>query len=862
LAHSREPGEFVTASVEREGGTRGVLLLCVGVAAVAGTLWWIAVGTGSAPPLVVGVHPLIVLALVVLAELCIVHVFFRRETHSISLRAIPLVLGLFVLTPPALLVTCTLGVAAVLVIKARLAPLKLLFNVVMVMFEVTLALTVFGLVRGGEDVRDPRAWAAAVLAAVVVDVVCGALVSTAIWLHQGTFDLDSAGWLVLGGAVAAATNATFALVAVLLISIAPEAALLLAGIGVTLFAAYRSFATLRQRHSELEVLQEYTAALNRGLTFDEVAVSALREACAHLDAAGADLWFLPAQHHLLGTRITLETDDSAIIDREFVVPVTDPLWGRLVSGVTSVVVSRNTRDERERTLLRELNAQDLVAAPLRSERGLVGIILLHDRLGDIASFSQADGRLLSALGRYTSVALENGRLIDAVRQESIRREHDALHDQLTGLPNRRHFLEHGDRTLVAQNGTTSAVLLLDLDDFKEVNDTFGHASGDSVLTDVAARLCDEAPEGAMVARLGGDEFAVLLPAVTSAQRVVDCAAQLRQALQRPQVANGVPLFLDASIGVALHPDHGPDVATLLRCADVAMYQAKEHRTSISMYDPAQDNHTPERMSLAADLRTAIAEGSFALGFQPIKSLRDDRVIGVEVLARWDHPTRGVLPPPVYIAVAEQSDLIRLLTGYVLERALVQRRQWAERGLDLRVSVNVSVHDLNRDGFAEQVSQLLAATETPRGQLVIELTETQALHHPERIAPVLAELRRAGAVIAIDDFGTGYSSLTSLRSLPVDEIKIDKSFVSNMRDSEHDRAIVSSLVELANRLGLETVAEGVEDEATELLLRETGCQNIQGYVLTPALPAEELERWMARESSPRGDGGVVLELRHA
>jgi EAL domain-containing protein (putative c-di-GMP-specific phosphodiesterase class I) len=281
-----------------------------------------------------------------------------------------------------------------------------------------------------------------------------------------------------------------------------------------------------------------------------------------------------------------------------------------------------------------------------------------------------------------------------------------------------------------------------------------------------------------------------------------------------------------------------------------MYTAKEQRVTSSVYRPDQDSHTPERIALAADLRTAISNGTFALGYQPTKDLRTGDITGVEALARWEHPTQGFLSPPTYISVAEQSDLICVLTQYVLTTALEQRQAWHANGLDLRVAVNVSVHDLRRPDFTADVARVLQATRTPRERLVLEITETQALHDPERIHPVLLALRELGVVIAIDDFGTGYSSLTSLRSLPVDEIKIDRSFVSGMTANDHDNAIVRSMIELARRLRLQVVAEGVEDLATEYQLLELGCRHIQGYALARAMNADALLTWVREYEARR------------
>ncbi len=821
-------------------GARRVMVLAGAMAVASGALWWAAIRPDTAAPLVSGVNPFVVGALVALGELCTVDVYLRRETHTVSLRSIALVFGLFVLSPPVLLAVYVVGAVAVIAARDRLFGVKLVFNLALFMTEAAVAIAVFLLIAGSGTAHDPRTWLAAIAAAVVIDVLGGILVTAAISLRQGHLETDGMGWLAVAGAVSAAANACFALVAVILYSASPASVTLLGAIGAVMFVAYRAFASLRQRHSELEVLREYTTALGRTAAFEDVALAALQEARDRLQAERAEIWFLSAADDRAGLRIALD-DNTHTIDHHFRIPITDALWGRLVSAPVAVVIPRNARDTADRELLDQYDCADMVAAPLLGEQGITGVVLLRDRLGDVGTFDAADGRLLSALGRYTSIALENGRLVDALQSEAARREHQALHDQLTDLPNRRFLIERGPEILAPAD--EAALLLIDLNGLKEINDTFGHASGDAVLVEVAERLRNIADKSVTLVRLGGDEFALLVPAIATADDAVEYAKRIRDALSRPHVVNRVTVQLDLSAGIALYPQHGADAPTLLRCADVAMWQARDQRASAYIYRADQDSHTPERLALAADLRAALAECSLALGYQPIKALESNRIVNVEVLSRWEHPTRGLLPPPVYIEVAEQSDLIRQLTSYVLQHALEQRRDWVTRGLDLTVSVNVSVHDLNREGFAAEVAQLLAETATPRGRLVLELTETQALHHPERIAPVLAELRSQGVVVAIDDFGTGYSSLTSLRSLPIDEIKIDKSFVSTMTTSEHDNAIVRSIIELARRLNLDIVAEGVEDEATEHQLHALGCHNIQGYVLTKALPAPELEAWI-------------------
>ena len=315
---------------------------------------------------------------------------------------------------------------------------------------------------------------------------------------------------------------------------------------------------------------------------------------------------------------------------------------------------------------------------------------------------------------------------------------------------------------------------------------------------IAQRLYEVTRPHDCVARLGGDEFAIVLTDVDTASLALTEAQRLHDAVARPYQVSGVSVQVDTSIGVALSPQHGPRrrrPAPVRRYRDVRGEGSCDRAAAST--DPMDDHHTPERLSLATELKAAIDSGSIALGYQPTKELTTDKVVGVEVLARWDHPTRGVLPPPTYIAVAEQTGLIQQLTQYVLRTALRQRQAWARRGIDLRLSVNVSVNDLESPDFVKETERLVRETNTPPGRLTLEITETQALQRPERIADVLQALRAHGIEIAIDDFGTGFSSLTSLRLLPLDEVKIDGSFIRDMTVNDHDDAIVRSMVELAD-----------------------------------------------------------------
>ncbi|MET9520134.1 bifunctional diguanylate cyclase/phosphodiesterase [Streptomyces sp. NPDC002994] len=424
------------------------------------------------------------------------------------------------------------------------------------------------------------------------------------------------------------------------------------------------------------------------------------------------------------------------------------------------------------------------------------------------------------------------------------RAEEQLRDPLTGLPNRQWLLERAWPALEeAENiGTRSALVLIDLDRFRAVNDTLGHLAGDRLLIQIADRLRLALPRGAEAARLGGDEFAVLLPkadSTTSAQRV---ARHLVAELSSPLDLDGLTLVLEASAGVAVFPDHALDAEGLLRRADVAMYQAKRDRTGVEVYESKRDSNTPDRLGLLGDLRRALDASEVELHYQP-KVRFDGQVAGLEALVRWVHPERGRVPPDEFIAIAESSGLMPHLTEYVLETALAQVARWRAQGLNTPVAVNVSPRDVHTPGFAGAVAARLARHGVPAGSLQLEITEHVLLEDPQRAADTLAGLTGHGVKMSLDDFGTGYSSLVHLRRLPVSELKIDRSFVARLAVDNEDAEIVRCTVDLAHSLGLLVVAEGVEDDETWERLRDLGCDAVQGWLVAAAMPPDEATAWL-------------------
>jgi diguanylate cyclase (GGDEF)-like protein len=426
-------------------------------------------------------------------------------------------------------------------------------------------------------------------------------------------------------------------------------------------------------------------------------------------------------------------------------------------------------------------------------------------------------------------------------EDTIR--HLAYYDPLTTLPNRALLQDRLARALVSAQraNTRAAFLLMDLNHFKDINNTLGHHHGDELLQQLGSRLQEVLRESDTVARMGGDEFAVLLPD-TSGDGALKVATKIEHALTIPFVIDGLTISVEASIGIALFPDHGDQAETLIRLADVAMYGAKQAGGGHAVYASEHDHYSPRRLALMGELRYAIEHDELTLAFQPKVHLQTRRVIGVEALVRWHHPHRGVIPPDDFISLAERSGLIKPLTLRVLTMALDQAQAWYRAGFLLNVAVNLSARNLMDPELPDQVAELLRSAGAIPERLELEITESTIMADPTRALDVLTRLHQMQVSLTIDDFGTGYSSLGYLKRLPVSTIKIDKSFVRNMADDDNDAVIVRSTIELVHNLGLVVVAEGVETSYIWERLASLGCDAAQGYYMAKPMPAADLTQW--------------------
>ena len=484
-------------------------------------------------------------------------------------------------------------------------------------------------------------------------------------------------------------------------------------------------------------------------------------------------------------------------------------------------------------------------APVAVKGGTGAVAIFHD-YAPIADAAQAT--FIPVVGIFEGVLiLLFIALVPILRRVSHRIhrqmeeiEHRAYYDELTGLPNRTLFRDRIEHAVVASRrlGPETTVMLLDIDRFKEINDALGHETGDLLLKEFGERIQGRLRINETLARLGGDEFGILLP-TGSSEEATAIAERVHEALTKPFALRGLSLEVATSIGIATHPHHGEDADALLQHADVAMYLAKEAHVGTAVYDAAQDGNDAARLALAGDLRKAIENEELVLHFQPKASLETGRIVGVEALARWQHPKRGFIPPSEFVPVAERTGLIKPMSTYVLARALRQCAKWNAAGLDLHIAVNLTIPDLLDLELPDRIAALIEETGVRPSQLELEITETTILADPFRVRQVLHRLNEMGLRIAIDDFGTGYSSLAYLKRLPVQTIKIDRSFVTEMCADASDATIVRSTIDLGRNLGLDIVAEGVETQEVWDALRAQGCTLAQGYLIGKPMPAGEL-----------------------
>ena len=770
---------------------------------------------------------LVVTVVLMIAEALPIQVEVRSQSQGVHFSDVGLALGLLVLEP--------LGLVAARVIALLVGGAMVSMSPVKRLFNVSLHVATTLLAYGTLEVLSPDAragWHAA------AGALCGVLLASAfefaavqgvILLVEGTRPDPESGWTLWIALVAALFSGTVGVVTYVLVEAGSWQPVLLVPLGASFVLAYQVYGALLNRHVALSRLYDSSQSVRPGQDFTDLESSLLQRAKELLNAGSATIELPGLETGEPARRTTLDIRGLTVAHI-----LDDPMHRRVRRERFPLLLTRTSSERAVREWLQTRNVRDAIIVPLPAESGIIGTMEIAGHLVESRAYKVEDLRLLETLATNAGFALENSGLLDRLRFE-------ATHDELTGLANRSAFL--AELGAEVRDGRPAAVCILDLDEFKDINDALGHSSGDELLRAVGHRLGAAAPPDATVARLGGDEFAVLLRDPGAQQEAERTARALVEALLQPVPLEGAVIDIEGSMGVAMHPEHGRDAAALLQHADIAMYAAKARHAGVRLFDSSLDDGTSRRLALVAELRQALRGRELVVYYQPKVRLADGELVGVEALVRWDHPTRGVVLPDVFIGVAEHTGLISPLTTLVLDASVAQCRTWLDEGKRIPVAVNISVRALLDTTFADDVHDILAQHGVPADLLTLELTETSLMSDRAGSMPTLEQLTSSGIKISVDDFGTGYSSLAQLRRLPVHEVKIDKSFVFGMGTDVNDAAVVASIVQLAHHMGKRVVAEGVEDAISWRKLMDMDCDIAQGYLMSRPLPPEKLGLWL-------------------
>ncbi len=839
-------GSEPIAAPRRNGA--GLAVVTALVVLVSGLGWqWLLDGRGALEGAPFHLPVLALAAAFVAVELMTVNLETKHEAHALTFSEVPLVVGLYFASPPDLLLGRVLGGLIVLAVLRRQHLAKLLFNLSFFFLECTIAI---GLFRALLQAGDPTAianWPAVFGAMLVSQVVGVGVVALGITVYGGWPGGQLIRRVLLFGTLTAVANTASGLALGVSLWDRSYVGLLFIVLAVVMFVLHRAHIRLTERHKNLSTLHDFTRGLGDSVEIDELEQAIVQGARTILRGEQAVLLLPPIRTGEPARRIVARGDD---LERSSVSPT------ELAADLTMLLPAGTSRlYELGQPLpgwLAAIGVKDVAIVPLTTDGMTSGAMLVVNRLTEVSSFVEEDLRVFETLASHASVALENGRLVAHLQHEAQEKAYQALHDPVTELPNRTSLHEQLVRA-IAEAKTSElgvALVFVDLDTFKEVTDTLGTATSDRLLAEVRDRLRPLLPPSATLARFTGDQFAVLMTRVVDQAEVVRLAETIHAEFETPFTAEDVSLVLGASIGIAFYPEHAPSADLLLQRADAATYTARLAGSGIEIYVAETDPYAPRRLALAADLREALERDEVEVYVQPKVALADGYVLGAEALVRWTHPRLGFLSPDQFIPAAEHTGVIRALTLYVVRNALAQCRGWRDAGLDLSVSVNLSARNLFDGHFVEDIGLAVAGAGVPASSLTLELTESTVMSESHRSMAVLEGLHDLGVGLSVDDFGTGYSSISHLRRLPVSELKVDKSFVSTMTVNEHDAVIVRTLIELGARMGLHTVAEGVESTDAYDLLKEYGCEQAQGYLLSRPIPGPQFNAWLARQKVHR------------
>ncbi len=761
-----------------------------------------------------------------LAERFSFHLEYRREAMLFTLSEVPMALALVFLDPMTAIIVRLVSSGLMMSALRRRQPYKAFFNLSLYAFEMALAMAIVHVVTSGSSSTGEFVVLGAIWLGVAASSFAGMLiVSTAISMFEGGLvhrcaaEIRSSGFVIPLSAVVGISSVAPALVR-------PELSVLTFVPIIAVWVLLQRHGHLSQRFRDLKSLHGFSHAIGGSLDLDEIVELALERATDLLRAESGGLQVYGHDGVIIASAHVGEGRAWMPTDRD------DPEWQQVFESRSAVWLSRAAG---RLQLVPGQRRDDALVVPIVDGGEVLGLLLVADRGGAADSFAESDESsietLASQLSTHVRKAIMHGEM-----------EHAALHDPLTGDFNRPAFEQFVNDELVGTDCTGTAVLMLDLDKFKEVNDTLGHHVGDRVLVQFARRIRTILGPDDLFARFGGDEFALFVrrPAMSDLRILAD---QILTASYEPLHLDDLDVVVTTSIGIAAVSDDDRDAASVLRRADIAMYSAKNQHAGFEVYREEIDRRTPERLSLLGDLRDAIELGDLQVHFQPKIDLATSTVRGAEALVRWHHPSRGWVSPDDFIAVAEETGLIKRVTDQVLARALETARRWHLDRHHLRVAVNLSTHDLLDELLAERIARMLERHHVSPSTLTLEITESSLLADTPRTMTTIERLRRLGVQLSLDDFGTGYSSLSYLRRLPVTELKVDRSFVSNLLLDKQDEVIVRSTIDLGHNLGLDVVAEGIESSPVLDRLTELGCDIGQGYGISRPLPADLFDAWL-------------------
>ena len=808
---------------------RRTTLLGVLLAAVAATLLLLMPDAGeSQVPSPIWLVPVLMVGFV-LAELSVFRFIFRRESLAFSLSEIPLALSLVYLAPVPSVAVRLVGAMAVILTIRRPPLYKVVFNAGMLAFEVVVAVLVF---RGVVQVWGPgdsHFVFASIGALIVCGIVSSIMVSLAISQFEGQLlsrissELRVAWWLFMVNSVLAGMVLALALLSPFLVLVA------LVPVGL-LWYIIKAYGALDQRLRDLDAVHGFTGQVGQSLDPDEIIRAAVVQTAEVLRTDGAAVIVFDDRN---GATLRVH----GVVGLQLPTDAGDPNWRSLITSESAVLVPRS---ELGAVRASGSTITEMMVAPMRDESGVIGLLVVAGRTGASRRFTPDDLVRLQNLTEQLAVSLRKGMLHQRIERE-------ARLDGLTGLPNRTSF-ERSVVDVSRHRGTGQPfVIMLDLDRFKEVNDTLGHHAGDDLLIVVGERLAALLGPDDVLARLAGDEFAIV-GARDNRDEMLELAWACVREVGRPVTLDGLEIVVTASAGLAIVDEQDEDGAPL-RYADIAMFNAKSQRLGVEIYRDEIDRRTPARLSMLGDLRSAIDNGELHLNLQPKLDLATGTVVGAEALVRWTHAVRGMVPPTQFVRVAEDTGLIKQLTDLMLERGVGTLKRIHDRGYHLGLSVNLSTHDLLDSRLAERVDGYLVANGVDPAMLTLEITESSLLIDAPRARSTINQLHEIGVHLSIDDFGTGYSSLSYLRRLPVGELKIDQSFVANVLLDEQDEVIVRSTIDLGHNLGLVVVAEGVENNEVLERLHQFGCDVAQGYCISRPLAPKHFMSWLATTSHP-------------